>query len=93
MNLTAQSKNGGRMPVLSNYDYLDYSNAGDNHFPYQDKDEVNVWYLTDIIQIPNGVWSVGDFILIISAVLLSLFGGDFIIEEIKEIREEKRLKK
>lgn len=66
----AISSNGYRMPVLSNYEFEDNS-----HFTYQDKSEVNFWFFTDIINIPNKwfffVISIGDLVVIFAC--LGLF--------------------
>ena len=85
LNTEALLKNGGKMPVLTDSFF-----ATNTHFSYQDKDEVEIWILTDIIKWGNNVWSIGDFILVISITLLTIYGGYSAIQEIRERREEKK---
>ena len=79
LNSEALLRNGGKMPVLTNSQY-----STTTHFSYQDKDEVERWYLTDRIKIGNYVLSIGDFLTIISGTLLGLYGVYFIIQEMRE---------
>jgi hypothetical protein len=71
MNFIAVTKNGGRMPAL----FYDWHYEDETHFTYQNKSEVNYWYLTDIIPIPYGKASIGDALLFASVIgmLLNLF--------------------
>lgn len=64
-NFHVMMSNGGKMPVQD--DYLgDY----DQHFSFQDKDEVNNYYLTDIIRTGNMMSSIGDWIMWITLSLM-----------------------
>lgn len=65
MNFLAVSHNEGRMPFPASYIY-----KSDSHIAYQDKSEVNYWYLSDIIPIKNMALSPGDIILYLSVFLL-----------------------
>ena len=64
-NFHAVQTNGGRMPVQHS------SQDTDRHFSFDEKSEVNNYYLTDIIRIPfiksySLTTSIGDIILITS---------------------------
>lgn len=65
MNMFATSENHGKMPVYS--ERQNYYFADKTHFSYSNKEEVNVWYLTDIFYTTNSrneIWySVGDVFL------------------------------
>lgn len=70
LNFIVNVNNGGRMPV--------YSHSGvyetNTHFPYLNKNEVNLWYLSDIYLVENkylmfgsyperSIFSIGDFFI------------------------------
>ncbi len=56
MNFVAIDKNNCKMPVLSNYEL-----NSENHFSFQDKNEVNFFYFSDILNFPeNHYFSIGD---------------------------------
>src|SRR3972149_3653203 len=78
LNLTALYNNGGKMPVLTESKY-----SNPTHFSYQDKDEIELWFLTDIISIRNSVFSIGDFLIIFSGITISYYSVIFIKDRIK----------
>ena len=69
-NYMAIVGNDCKMPVLSSYNY-----DSDEHFSYQDKEEVNYHIFTDIIPIKNYLASIGDLLMIgsIATMITSLF--------------------
>ena len=82
-NQEALLKNGGKMPVLSDYQY-----STSTHFSYQDKDDVELWYFTDWIKWERYIWSLGDFMMVISITWLFIFAIYSIIQGVKEWREK-----
>ena len=64
-NFEAIMSNGGKMPVQTDFNY-----ETEEHFSFQDKDEVNNYYLTDIIKTGNMTSSIGDWIMWISFLLM-----------------------
>mgnify|MGYP001586939307 CR=1 FL=1 len=93
LNLGVQLLNGGKMPVLISADV----ELEGRHFAFQEKDEVERYYLTDIIPLgaPLGKtikWSIGDFFVVISSVSIIIYGGTSSYDEIREwveIRKQK----
>jgi hypothetical protein len=85
-NFLAIQHNGGRMPVLLNYTYLD-----ETHFTYQNPFEINMWMLTDVFPSQWGIFSIGDVFLYIGCVaacfLLSWYGARKIIKAVLKIRK------
>ena len=65
LNVAAIASNGGKMPVYTN---LDYNSS--THFTFQDKNEVNKFFLTDIIKIGGVYHSLGDFFIYVGIVFL-----------------------
>jgi len=65
LNVLVISVNDGRMPVELNYHY-----ESDTHFTYQNKNEINKYYLSDRYTILNVVYSVGDFMILGSNVIV-----------------------
>lgn len=57
-NFVAMTDNNGKMPF---YSQIDYSST--THFSFQNKDEINHYYLTDIIPFRNALFSIGDLIM------------------------------
>jgi len=78
MNAQALISNAGKMPVLTNYHY-----STTTHFSYQDKNQVEKWYLTDIIQIKDSIYSIGDFLLIFAGTLLIIIVCSKVIMKIR----------
>lgn len=69
-NFVAMVENQGKMPVLIEHKGI-LSNS-EYHFIYNDKSEVNYWYLTDIFKINKFYYSLGDITMLIG-VIISLF--------------------
>lgn len=67
-NLTAVSKNSGKMPVYA--PEMNISETGSSkHFYFNYSENVNAFYLSDIFKIKNLYFSIGDIILFISFLL------------------------
>lgn len=66
LNVIAVSSNGGKMPVYTK----DSLEEGKKHFYFSDKNEVNEFYLTDIIRIKKAYFSIGDLTSWISAIFI-----------------------
>lgn len=60
-NFKVIQENGGRMPVLADFHY-----ESDKHFTYQNKEEVNSSYLSDIYPIGDSYYSIGDLIMFVA---------------------------
>lgn len=68
-NLQAVLANGGKMPVQ----YPNQNN--EKHYSFQDKSDVNYYYLTDIIYLKYSMVSIGDVIMVVSwlGMIISVF--------------------
>jgi hypothetical protein len=73
-NFQAIKDGKGKMPVLSDYRF-----ETDEHYGYIHKDEVPNWILTDFIETKNYIWSIGDFMMIISLDFFAAFAIVLII--------------
>jgi hypothetical protein len=82
MNFLAMTGNGGKMPVLLEYDYSDY-----DHFSYQNFSEVNYPYYTDIIQIRNSMYSFGDILMLLAIIIAFITAVIKIYKAYKLIRK------
>ena len=67
LNLLVLATNNGKMPVQVEPIYTVNS---PRHFGFQDPNEVNNYYLTDIIDLGNCIYSFGDLVMILGIVLL-----------------------
>ena len=67
MNFVVIVENSGKMPVLSAFIY-----ETDEHFSYQEKSEIEYWFLSDMIEFQGSVSSIGDIIMILG--FLSVMG-------------------
>src|SRR3990167_11233104 len=67
MQYMVMTNNGGKMPFYAEYDYED-----NKYISFNDKQEVKYPYLSDIIKLPPGLWSLGD-ITMFSATLLMIY--------------------
>lgn len=72
-NFIVMINNNGDMPVKADFDYSD--NA---HFTYQDNKDVKYWYLSDIIEFKNSIWSIGDILIYIGLVGWLLFYSSYL---------------
>lgn len=70
MNMIAVYGNGGKMPVKFNRVYYSYQQNFETgeHFSYQDNNEVNFWYLSDIFKSSRRIFSIGDFFLTLGGI-------------------------
>ena len=80
MNLGAMAINGGKMPVQGDTPLVNEN----THFLFQDKDEVEGYYLTDIVGFGRYKWSIGDLIVIPTLIFIVLYGVYSIRNEAKE---------
>jgi len=83
MNLTVKLANNGMMPVYTadkKFDYID-----DEHFTFQNKSKINLFYFTDIIHIPlvDGYISLGDCFVWMGLFFFNIFSGKWIYLLIK----------
>ena len=82
-NQIATASNGGKMPVL------DAVNGDETHLAFEEKGEVNNYYLSDIMKVPykdrTMFFSIGDLIMVCALLLYLILLVDF-------IRKMKRLK-
>lgn len=62
-NLFVVNSNENKMPVK----YF-YSFQGEKHFSYIEKDEVKFWYLSDVFELSNFIFSIGDFFLFLGLI-------------------------
>lgn len=70
-NFEAMINNEGKMPVFDKeYPYgndsIGFYEGDTFHFAYNNTDNVNFWFLTDIIYLPFGISSIGDVIMFFS---------------------------
>lgn len=87
-NSEALAKNGGKMPVLSAIHY-----KTNTHFSYQDRDEVERWYFTDIIPLgADRKASIGDIFSISGLTLLVIYSIFAMRKERQEWKEAKNVK-
>jgi hypothetical protein len=63
MNFIVIVDNGGKMPVRGIY-IID----SDEHFYYENKEDVEKWYLSDIMNIGRAAFSIGDIFLLLGTV-------------------------
>ena len=90
LNIMAVSLNNGRMPVL--YEHENYTIDTKIHFSYtqDEKQDINKWYITDIIPLGNKmIMSIGD-LLIFLAIPFLIFN---VIRNIKISRKIRKMKK
>lgn len=80
LNMGVMVVNGGKMPVQGDIP-IENQNT---HFLFQDKDEVERYYLVDIMGFGKYSWSIGDLFVIPSLTIIILYGSYSIIREIKE---------
>ena len=76
--------NGNKMPVLSLNKYSTFT-----HFTFQNKSEINYYYLSDLFKFKKTIYSIGDIIMIINLILLPIVG----VFEIKHIIKLNKLNK
>lgn len=67
LNVSVMINNGSRMPVKTNY----HINSG-THFSFTDNQDVEFWYLPDVIQIGDRLVSIGDIGMLL--VIIATFG-------------------
>lgn len=79
LNTFTLTVNDGRMPVKSDSYFSE-----DMHFSYQDKDDVNYHYLTDVIPLFSARFSAGDVLLIIG-----VFGNISFLVKLLKLRRKK----
>ena len=60
LNMTVMHFNNNRMPVLG-YSYI-YYNDGAHSYP-KDITEANLYYFSDVFNVGNSIYSLGDFII------------------------------
>lgn len=68
-NFAVMLRNNGKMPIYLSYEFID-----ETYFSFQDfsSEEVNYPYLADIIWLNNYVMSVGDIIIYLSFLFLTI---------------------
>lgn len=71
MNLAVITFNGGKMPVKIYHEYLD----SDRHFAFTDNNEVQNWWLADVIKIGYYYVSIGDIIMILGTLSMIIILG------------------
>lgn len=62
-NTVAVFNNDCKMPVLASYNY-----NGEKHFTFNNKDDINFFYLSDIFKLFQFHFSIGDIFLTIGGV-------------------------
>jgi hypothetical protein len=76
-------QDNGKMPVYAGFEYED-----NTHYNFQDLNEVNYTYLTDIMYFSFANWgyyfSIGDIFLISGGIICSLFGGKYVFIKVRE---------
>lgn len=77
MNLTVLTTNDGRMPVYWEID------STKSHFSFQNFDEVQNPYLSDIFHIGNRIFSLGDLITITSLIFIFVVLVNYIYQKRK----------
>jgi hypothetical protein len=75
MNFLVVTGNGGKMPVL----FHEFEFEHDRHFSFTDCDDVSYCYLSDIFQISDIMFSIGDLFIIFSLILLIYAVGRILI--------------
>ena len=87
-NCYALTANDGRMPVHTDKYYID----GTYHCSYQEKEEVKMYWTTDIIPLfGRSFWSIGDALIIFGAIMNVVFCSKFILLGRKKKRKAKGL--
>ena len=75
-NCYALTTNGGRMPVQTDKYYIDET----YHFAYKDKEEVKMYWTTDIIPLfGRSFWSIGDVFIISGSIMNIVFCSKLIL--------------
>ena len=65
MNFTVMMANGGKMPVKWDVNYTD-----EKHFTYQNDSEISYHHYADIYEFPDGIYSLGDLVMLLAIVLI-----------------------
>lgn len=92
MNIFVCEKNSNLMPVKTDYIIVSEIISHDGeHFYYNDFEDVNYPFLTDIFEIKNMIYSIGDLLMFCSYVFLLGLITFFIINESKLQKVKKRL--
>ena len=84
MQFIVISNNGGKMPVLLNYDF-----NNDEHFSFQKSSEVKNPYLADRFIIGNSIYSIGDITMIFFGFMLFV-SSIFCIYNQRKLENEKK---
>ena len=84
MQFIVISNNGGKMPVLLNYDF-----NNDEHFSFQENFEVKNPYLADRFIIGNSIYSIGDITMIFFGFMLFV-SSIFCIYNQRKLENEKK---
>jgi len=87
LNFRVVAGNKGRMPVYASFYY-----DTDEHFTYQNKSEVNYWFLSDIIYLFKGYWSLGDMLMIGGVISIIILNGLVFYNFIRNTSKEKKKK-
>ncbi len=62
LNHIVMENNNGKMPVkILDLEYKTKCVQTSYHFSYQNNNEINFWYLSDIYKTPTMIFSIGDF--------------------------------
>lgn len=87
LNHIALMQNGWKMPVYSQ----EYFITDNLHFTFSDKSSVNFFYLTDIFNISNLYFSIGDLIMFIAfsfTIAENIFIFYIILEHKKQYKQQ-----
>jgi hypothetical protein len=82
-NFIAMQNNQGLMPVLSMYNY-----ETNEHFSFQNPDEVDKYFFVDRFKINHTIYSIGDFVMIFGIINMLIFTG-FIVSDIRRYKKGK----
>ena len=72
LNQFVIEKNQNFMPTLTKISLDGIYGGSDGHFYYNNFNQVNYWFLTDIFEINNVVYSLGDFVIIFGAIVFTI---------------------
>lgn len=86
-NLWAQEANGGKMPFLANYHYID-----NEYFSFTFQNKPSLWFLSDIIPHGNGICSIGDVLMWQGLFVFPLLAGLYAYIKLKDARKNEKPK-
>ena len=85
MNILVMKNNHGKMPFLYDYDV-----ELEVHKSFQMDDKPAYWYLSDIFEISDNIYSIGDLISIVGIFGMFIFLTNFFWIKFMEVKNDKK---